>query len=345
MRKTLLLSCLAILVSGCPFPYGYKYHTGIFPENPVNLVEFNTEFDDYNATAPTLGQTFPLCFSTNRNSYGEHFDFVYRLMTIEFSKSDGDLEVSHNTSSNLDVNIRNGGINRALQKVNTQGNEFGPHLVPLGRNYQSESVSGSEESYLLLYSSDNGDQQDILFSHNKDTLPYSPPAPVSFLNSAYNDQYPCVDGDSVIYFSSDREGVYHVYRAAIDTETPLYEALSDTLPREVQNIEILSSPGDDRCPFVAEGFMVFASNREGGFGGYDLYYSKWKSGGLTDPGSWSEPVNCGEKVNTAYDEFRPILLPHFDFTNDFLLFSSNRPGGKGGFDLYYTGVGFVKPFN
>jgi len=28
----------------------------------------------------------------------------------------------------------------------------------------------------------------------------------------------------------------------------------------------------------------------------------------------------------------------WEFDNNFMLFSSNRPGGKGGFDLYYVGV-------
>jgi hypothetical protein len=26
------------------------------------------------------------------------------------------------------------------------------------------------------------------------------------------------------------------------------------------------------------------------------------------------------------------------FINDLMIFSSNRPGGKGGFDLYYAGI-------
>ena len=53
---------------------------------------------------------------------------------------------------------------------------------------------------------------------------------------------------------------------------------------------------------------------------------------------WSDPINFGEKINTEYDEFRPIVRPQWDFSNDLMLFSSNRPGGKGGFDLYYVGI-------
>jgi hypothetical protein len=31
-----------------------------------------------------------------------------------------------------------------------------------------------------------------------------------------------------------------------------------------------------------------------------------------------------------------------EFTNIFLMFSSNRPGGQGGFDLYFTGIVLAK---
>jgi hypothetical protein len=78
--------------------------------------------------------------------------------------------------------------------------------------------------------------------------------------------------------------------------------------------------------------MVFASNRPGGYGGFDLYYSEFRNG------QWSEAKNFGERINTEYDEFRPITLHYWDFENTLMIFSSNRPGGKGGYDLYYTGI-------
>ena len=57
-------------------------------------------------------------------------------------------------------------------------------------------------------------------------------------------------------------------------------------------------------------------------------------------GAWSSPVNLGPDVNSAADEFRPRLWIHNDFTNDLLMFSSDRDGGKGGFDLYFIGYTF-----
>lgn len=47
--------------------------------------------------------------------------------------------------------------------------------------------------------------------------------------------------------------------------------------------------------------LYFASDRPGGFGGYDLWTST-----LTD-GAWGEPVNLGPTVNTAGDENRPFV--------------------------------------
>lgn len=78
--------------------------------------------------------------------------------------------------------------------------------------------------------------------------------------------------------------------------------------------------------------MVFTSNRKGGFGGYDLWYSRLENG------VWSVPKNFGPKINTKYDEYRPIVSINRGIPNDLLLFSSNRPNGKGGYDLYYIGI-------
>ena len=62
--------------------------------------------------------------------------------------------------------------------------------------------------------------------------------------------------------------------------------------------------------------MVLSSNRAGGYGGYDLYYSKYENG------EWQSPINFGAEINTEYDEFRPIVRPQSEFKNDFMLFSS-----------------------
>jgi hypothetical protein len=80
--------------------------------------------------------------------------------------------------------------------------------------------------------------------------------------------------------------------------------------------------------------MIFTSDRPGGYGGFDLYYSVFRKG------KWSSPVNLGEKINSAADEYRPLIGLHYDYSNYFIIFSSNRTGGQGGFDLYFSGFDF-----
>lgn len=37
---------------------------------------------------------------------------------------------------------------------------------------------------------------------------------------------------------------------------------------------VLSSDYNDKCPYIYEDIMVFASDREAGYGGFDLYMVK-----------------------------------------------------------------------
>jgi outer membrane protein OmpA-like peptidoglycan-associated protein len=71
--------------------------------------------------------------------------------------------------------------------------------------------------------------------------------------------------------------------------------------------------------------LYFASNRPGGFGGMDLYYSDFQSG------SWSDPVNLGATINTPGNEIFPFVHP-----DGRLYFASDGWGGLGGLDIFHT---------
>lgn len=336
MRRLLLISALVITLCSCEKKgnnSNYKFFTGTFPKHAVNFEEINTEYDDYNSTAPSIGATFPLCFSSNRNSHGVDFDIVYKLISIDFSKRKGTLDIYENTSTNLDVYIENENIKNALNKINTLKNEFGPYLIEKGQKYSKGNTNGRYNQYILLYSNTQNGDQDIMFTHNFNSINYEAPRKVSFLNSEYDDAYPTLNKDnSEIYFTSNRESNFNIYKVKINSTNTILDNLIDKSKRPVEKVNILSSNHNDKCPFIYNNLMVFTSNRAGGFGGYDLYYSKFENG------TWTEPINFGDKINTKYDEFRPIVREQDHFTNDFMLFSSNREGGKGGFDLYYVGI-------
>jgi outer membrane protein OmpA-like peptidoglycan-associated protein len=73
--------------------------------------------------------------------------------------------------------------------------------------------------------------------------------------------------------------------------------------------------------------LFFVSNRPGGQGGMDIWYSVRGS-----DGKWGSPVNPGKAINTIGDEFSPFIY----FNSRTLYFSSNGRETFGGHDIYVT---------
>ncbi|HZK61171.1 MAG TPA: OmpA family protein, partial [Anaerovoracaceae bacterium] len=74
-------------------------------------------------------------------------------------------------------------------------------------------------------------------------------------------------------------------------------------------------------------YMFFtACNRPGGLGNCDLYFSAFNDG------KWSEPSNLKAPVNTSSWESQPSISAN----GRILFFSSSRPGGYGGKDLWLS---------
>jgi hypothetical protein len=311
-------------------PYGYKYNSGSLPEIPVNLEAFNTEYDDYNATAPTLGHLIPFCFSTNRKSNGNDFDVIYQPMNVNFDKTTGELKVTNQYDNWGTLADDYGILANGVETINTPGDEFGPCLLP----HYVDSTNSFD--FVLMYASDLAGDFEIRYTYSTSRYPFAESRPVAFLNSEFNDLYPSFDADFThLYFCSDREdGVFNIFQVAIgDDEQEIVQVLSDTTSHVITRDTILSGAFDDKCPFIFGNTIVFTSNRPGGMGGFDLYYSEFEGG------QWSSPVNFGPKINTEFDEYRPILIDEgVDYERSMMVFSSNRTGGLGGFDLYFAGV-------
>lgn len=71
--------------------------------------------------------------------------------------------------------------------------------------------------------------------------------------------------------------------------------------------------------------MFFASDRDGGFGGTDIWYTVQLS-----TGEWSPPINCGDSINTACDEVTPFITDN----GEKLYFASKGHDNVGGFDIF-----------
>ncbi len=89
----------------------------------------------------------------------------------------------------------------------------------------------------------------------------------------------------------------------------------------------VNSPGNEIAPFIFENGMYFSSDVFYGLGGMDIYQTK-----IDVNGDFSIPVNLGESINSAEDDFGFVMR---DAGSGLLgYFSSNRKGGKGSDDVY-----------
>jgi hypothetical protein len=140
------------------------------------------------------------------------------------------------------------------------------------------------------------------------------------VNSDRDDYYPTLTLDGTMYFSSNRAGslgqndIYRARRRDGGWTAP------ENLGAPV------NTSGREYDPFIApdESYLIFTSERPGGFGGADLYLSVRKP-----DGSWGEPRNLGPAINTAESEYTPMLSPD----GKYLFFTRGRLGYD---DLYWV---------
>ena len=322
----LILQIVFILIAGCKKPNNpIKYALGTFPDSVYNLKGLNTQYDDYNSNLYILGSTVPIIFSSNRGSNGGQFDLVQGSISYNFDQTTGAFTLESKMTSDAF-------LTSLLSSANTTGNDLGPlTLFSVADGYD----------YLMIASQNGGQMLDLYYLKYQPQFNNSMPAvlgpySIKLLNSVSNDAYITFnENEDSAYFTSDRNGNYDIFLQKRPAGTNLTKWFNQDYSASTL-VDSVNSSYDDKCPFVCKNVMIFTSNRSGGLGGYDLYYSVFKNG------NWNSPVNLGPRFNTASDEYRPVMGYDQEFKNLFIVFSSNKPGGNGGFDLYFTGFPIPK---
>lgn len=143
--------------------------------------------------------------------------------------------------------------------------------------------------------------------------------------SEFEDYYPIVTDKGNLYFNSQRggPGTNDIYMA---------KYLNGNYKKAEKLPEPINTLYREFDAFVThdETLMIFSSEKPGGYGRSDLYISVNKN-----DGSWSEPYNLGNSVNSEFSEYGATI------TSDgkYLFFTSNRNGSE---DIFWVSAKIIE---
>jgi outer membrane protein OmpA-like peptidoglycan-associated protein len=164
--------------------------------------------------------------------------------------------------------------------------------------------------------------EDIYISYNKNGTWTKPANIGKSINTDGHDASIALspDGSQVFIYKDDNSG--DIFSSKFDGENwSKPEGLGKTVNTKTSEKSV-SMTADGRT-------IYFTSNKEGGFGGFDIYMCK-----KDKKGKWGEAVNLGKTVNTEFDEDAPFIHPD----GKTLYFSSEGHAGMGMFDIYKSSL-------
>ncbi|MEQ6168025.1 OmpA family protein [Ekhidna sp. MALMAid0563] len=149
-------------------------------------------------------------------------------------------------------------------------------------------------------------------------------------------EYSPVFSQNYLYFTSNREGG-KIYRTTGTPFTDIYRVASRGANVNLSTLDALDpiinhvDTNEGSVAISPDGSsMIFAKGNDGKAKGYsevNLFFTRYRNG------RWSEPVPLSINVAEAWDS-----TPAFSPDGTTLYFSSTRPGGYGGADLYQAKV-------
>jgi Tol biopolymer transport system component len=121
------------------------------------------------------------------------------------------------------------------------------------------------------------------------------------INSVASEWHISITDNSIMYFASERE----LGTSALHGDIYRAEFVTGKWTNRVKLPYPINTNFNDSDPLIApdESFLIFHSDRPGGYGEHDLYIS------FNREGKWSDPQNLGAKINSPGWEMAPSLTP------------------------------------
>jgi outer membrane protein OmpA-like peptidoglycan-associated protein len=209
--------------------------------------------------------------------------------------------------------------------LNTFYDEFGPVPSPMfpDRLYFSSSRSDSKGGLKDPANIDDlkygNYSSDMYFSENQNGIWRAAEPMGDVLNSTRHD---------VIYgFSPDGQRLYYYTGENPENGHLIIDTFSVERTGSLSGSALgpFNPRAGDRDLFIfSDSIYFFSSKRNGGHGGYDIYFA------IRRGGMWSDATNLGSSVNSFYDDVTPFLARN----GRTLYYSSNKLTSIGGLDIF-----------
>lgn len=162
-------------------------------------------------------------------------------------------------------------------------------------------------------------------------VPFKPVNLGTAINTKYEEYFPGLDIEEQTLYFTRRDGSLSIYEQDEDLFiSDLVEQNGDWIWSASKNIGPPVNTRENEGAFSASPdgkFLFFTScSRPGGVGRCDIWYT------AREGETWTEPKNLGQPVNSREWESQPSISAD----GVTIYFASNRPGGFGGTDIWYS---------
>jgi hypothetical protein len=219
-----------------------------------------------------------------------------------------------------------------IEGINTSRSDFCPVLLPGGELYFTSSRNGSTEPIISFNGGTEIERTDVyktsialLSGHNKNMV-----ANLKGLNSSGHEGAMCFTHDgNEVYFTKTIKGKREKHSNTIVSTLQVFYSKKDSTGKWIKPASAFSFNSPQYSvghPSLSnnDSIIYFMSDKPGGYGKTDIYYSVKQS-----TGKWGPPVNAGKAVNTFGYELFPFIAANND-----LYFASNAHPGMGQLDLF-----------
>lgn len=206
----------------------------------------------------------------------------------------------------------------------------------LGRTYFGNGEYTKAKEWYSKFPEDNAKaiaMCDSAIALKNNPVPFTP-VNMTRVNTDYDDYWPSITADgkniTITVNVGQREGA-----KVLSSQEDIYQSSYDENTESWTKSESIGAPtntpqNEGAQNYSVDGRYMFlvACDRNTSVGGCDIYYS------IKRGSTWSPAINCGKPLNTQYWESTPSFSP----SGDEIFFSSNRPGGLGGQDIWVAKV-------